>query len=306
MKNRCVRSHRLLLPCLVIAAVLVTAAGQAAAGAQALFMWQVKSPTATVSLVGSIHVGKPDFFPLAKPFETAFAAAPVLAVEVDMGDPANIQKSATLVLQKGLLPGDTTLEDRLSPELWQRLEEYAAQRRMNLALYSKLKPGLVAMILILEEYEKQGFDPELGIDKHFLDAAREQGKEIRQLETVETQLDLFFSIDDQLDDILLAEFLDQLHDINALTEEMVGLWKSGDVEGLDEFLQDQMGKDPAMADFYRTLLDDRNVKMADKVGEWLEADADIYVVVGAGHFSGKMGILSLLEEQGYEVRQIKH
>jgi len=297
---------RRFLLSLVIAAVLVTAAGRAVAGAKPIFMWQVKSETATVSLVGSIHVGKPDFFPLADPFETAFAAAPVLAVEVDMADPANLQKSAALMMQKGMLPGEKTLEDCLSPELWKRMEDYAAEKDMNLALYSKLKPGLVAMIMVLEEYKKQGFDPELGIDMHFLDAAREHGKEIRELETIEAQLDLFFSIDDKLDDILMAEILDQMDDVVAMTEEMVELWKTGDVEGLDKFLQDQMGEDPAMAEFYHALLDDRNVKMVDKIDEWLKADTDIYVVVGAGHFSGQMGILSLLEDKGYKVQQMRH
>jgi uncharacterized protein YbaP (TraB family) len=267
-------------------------------------MWQVRSETATVSLVGSIHVGKPEFFPLAEPFEKAFAAAPVLAVEVDMSDPVNLQKSAVLVMQKGILPGDTTLEDRLSPELWQRMEKYAAESGMPLAMYAKFTPGIVAMMMVLEEYKKVGFDPELGIDKHFLDAAREQEKEIRELETIEAQLDLFFSIDDELDDILVEEFLDQMSEITAITEEMVALWKSGNVEGLDDFLQDQMGEDPAMADFYRTLLDDRNVKMADKIDEWLKADTDVFVVVGAGHFAGKMGILSLLEDKGHAVTQM--
>ena len=38
----------------------------------------------------------------------------------------------------------------------------------------------------------------------------------------------------------------------------------------------------------------------------LKADTDIYVVVGAGHFSGKMGIISLLEGKGYKVRQMRH
>jgi len=290
----------------ILAVAFLAAACVAVADEKPLFMWQVQSETATVSLVGSIHVGKPDFFPLAEPFEKAFADAPVLAVEVDMTDPVNLQKSAVLVMQKGMLPGDTTLEDRLSPELWQRLKEYADERNLNLAMYSKLSPGIVAMMMVLEEYQKQGFDPELGIDKHFLDAAREQDKEIRELETVEAQLDLFFSIDDQLDDVLVAEILDQMSEITAITEEMVGLWRSGDVEGLDEFLQDQMGEDPAMADFYRTLLDDRNVEMADKIDEWLKADTDVYVVVGAGHFAGKMGILSLLEGKGHKIQQIRH
>ncbi len=289
-----------------LAATILVAAGPLQAGENPIFMWQVKSETATVSLVGSIHVGKPDFFPLAEPFETAFAAAHVLAVEVDMTNPANIQKSGLLIMQKGMLSGETTLEDCLSPELWKRMEEFAAENNMNLGMYSKLKPGLVAMIMVLEEYKKQGFDPELGIDKHFLDAATEQGKEIRELETIEAQLDLFFSIDDQLDDILMAEFLDQMDDIVAMTDEMVALWKAGDADGLDKFLQDQMGEDPAMAEFYHALLDDRNVGMADKIDEWLKADTDIYVVVGAGHFSGKMGIISLLEGKGYKVEQMRH
>jgi uncharacterized protein YbaP (TraB family) len=289
-----------------LAATILVAAGPLQAGDNPLFMWQVKSETATVSLVGSIHVGKPDFFPLAEPFETAFTDAPVLAVEVDMTDPTNLQKSGVLIMQKGMLPGGTTLEDRLSPEIWKRMQKYAAESDMNLGMYSKFKPGLVAMIMVLEEYKKQGFDPELGIDMHFLEAAKEQGKEIRELESIEAQLDLFFSIDDQLDDILIAEFLDQMDEIVAMTDEMVRLWKSGDADGLDKFLQDQMGEDPAMAEFYRKLLDDRNVGMADKIDEWLKADTDIYVVVGAGHFSGKMGILRLLEGKGYKFRQMRH
>ncbi len=299
------RLNRLFL-FIFLAVIFLVTAGSGQAGEKPIFMWQVKSETATVSLVGSIHVGKPDFFPLAEPFETAFAAAHVLAVEVDMTNPANIQKSGLLIMQKGMLSGETTLEDCLSPELWKRMEEFAAENNMNLGMYSKLKPGLVAMIMVLEEYKKQGFDPELGIDKHFLDAATEQGKEIRELETIEAQLDLFFSIDDQLDDILMAEFLDQMDDIVAMTDEMVALWKAGDADGLDKFLQDQMGEDPAMAEFYHALLDDRNVGMADKIDEWLKADTDIYVVVGAGHFSGKMGIISLLEGKGYKVEQMRH
>lgn len=306
MINRAAFVARRFLLGLLAVAFLAAAAGPVLAGDQPLFMWQVKSESATVSLVGSIHVGQKDFFPLAEPFETAFAAAPVLAVEVDMVDPANLQKSAVLVMQKGMLPGETTLQDRLAPELWVRMQQYAAESNLNLAMYSKFKPGLVAMVMVLEEYKKQGYDPELGIDKHFLDAAHEQAKEIRELETIEAQMDLFFSIDDQLDDILIAEFLDQLEDIVAVTDEMVGLWKAGDAEGLDKFLQDQIGEDPQMATFYRTLLDDRNVKMAEKIDAWLQADTDVFVVVGAGHFSGSMGIVSLLEGKGHTVTQMRN
>lgn len=298
MINR--RWNLLLLVALV---VLLTGCAQKA-DEDVLFAWEVKSESATVTMVGSIHVGQPEFFPLAEPIETAFTGAPVLAVEVDMTDPAVLQKSGMLMMQKGMLPEGTTLEDRLEPELWSRLQEYAAANEVNLAMFQMMKPGIVAMVLVMQEYQKQGFDPELGIDKHFLDAARETGKEIRSLETIEDQLDLFFNIDDQLDDLLVAEFLDQMADVGVIIEQMVGLWQAGDVAGLDKFLQEQMGEDPAMVDLYRKLLDDRNVAMAEKIDGMLMGDTDVFVVVGAGHFSGEMGILKLLEGMDHKVVQM--
>ena len=298
------RTKRLYLLFLLVV-VLATAGCAQKADEDLLFGWRVKSETATVTMVGSIHVGKEEFFPLAEPLETAFAAAPVLAVEVDMADPEVMRKSGVLMMQHGMLPQGTTLQDRLEPEVWERLEEYAAANEINLAMYQMMKPGIAAMVMVLREYEKQGYDPELGIDKHFLDAAGEAGKEIRSLETIEDQLDLFFNIDDDLDDILVAEFLDQMAEVGPMIEKMVALWSAGDVEGLDGFLQDQVGDDPAMVDLYRRLLDDRNVAMAEKIDAMLQGDNDVFVVVGAGHFAGKMGILSLLEDMGHEVEQMR-
>lgn len=283
---------------------LVVVAQTATAGDR-LFMWQAQSGTATVSMVGSIHVGQADFFPLAAPFEEAFAAAPVLAVEVDMTDPAIIQESAVLMMQKGMLPGSETLKTRLEPEVYARLDAYAKANDISLAMYQKFKPGIVAMVLVMDAYQKQGFDPELGIDKHFLDAAKAAGKAVRPLETVADQLDLFLDIDDALDDILVSEFLDQTVDIKAETDKMVNYWRNGDAAGLDDFLQSQIGDTAEMEAFYRKLLDDRNVAMADSVAVWLDQDTDVFMVVGAGHFAGRQGIISLLEDKGLEVSQVK-
>jgi uncharacterized protein YbaP (TraB family) len=291
---------------LVVTVLLLVAFAQSALAGDKLYMWQVKSETANITLVGSIHVGQPDFFPLADPYEEAFTAASVLAVEVDMTDPAVIQQSAMLMMQKGMLPGDETLQTRLEPELYARLEAYAKEKGVPLAMYMKLKPGIVAVVLSMEEYKAQGFDPELGIDKHFLDAAKAADKEVRALETVEDQLDIFFGIDDTLDDILISETLDQMSDVGAIIDEMVGYWKSGDADGMGTFMESQMGEGPEMEALYRKLLDDRNVGMTATITEWLGQDQDVFVVVGAAHFSGKQGIVSLLEAEGWEVSQVSH
>ena len=288
----------------VIVAALTALAAPAARAADKLYMWQVSSETATVTMVGSIHVGQPDFFPLAEPFEKAFAAAPVLAVEVDMTDPAVMQESMQLMMEKGMLTGDETLQTRLNPDVYERLEAYATKQGLPLAMFQKYKPGIVAMMVVMNEYTAQGFDPELGIDKHFLDTAKADGKEIVQMENVADQLDLLFEVDDKLDDVLFAEFLDQMEDVASTINEMVGYWKTGDADGMDRFLTEQVGDDPDMARFYRGLMDDRNVAMADQIAGWLEGDQDVFCVVGAGHFAGKMGIVALLEAKGLEVTQV--
>lgn len=284
--------------------LLLVAVARTATAGEKLYMWQAKSPTATVTMVGSIHVGQADFFPLTAAYEQAFAAAPVLAVEVDMTDPAVLQKSGTLMLERGMLPGDETLETRLEPEVYNRLLLHAEKNGTPLIMFNKLKPGIVALVLVMEEYKKQGFDPELGIDKHFLDAAKAANKEVRSLETVEDQLQIFFDIDDTLDDLMMTEFLDQMVDVKAMTEEMIGYWQAGDADGLDRFLQSQMGEGPEMEAFYRKLLDDRNVGMAASIEAFLAGDQDVFVVVGAGHFAGEKGIVALLRGKGLEVGQV--
>ncbi len=263
----------------------------------------VEGPHATIAMTGSIHVGKPDFFPLAAPLEQAFRDADALAVEVDVEDPANQQAAAAIIFQKGMLPGDETLESRLGGRVWTRVQAYADSAGVPLALYNKVKPGIVAMILVMNEYQRQGYDPNLGVDKHFLDAARADGKPIRQLETIESQMELFLQVDDKLDDVLVGEMLDQMADLKQETDRMIALWHAGDADGLERFMADEVGDDPEMQAFYRKLLDDRNVAMADSLDTWLHGDKDVFVVVGAGHFGGEHGLVKLLQDKGWDVKQ---
>ncbi len=288
----------------VLTALLLVLVTQAGLADDKLYMWQATSETATITLVGSVHVGRAEFFPLADPIEEAFASAPVLAVEVDMTDPAVLQASGVLMMQKGMLPDRQTLQSRLAPEVYEKLVAYAEEIGMSLGMYERFKPGIVAVVLTMAGYKRQGYDPELGIDKHFLDAAKAAGKEVRSLETVEDQLDIFLSIDDNLDDLMITELLDQMDDLEEVMNEMIGYWQTGDADGMDRFLQSQMGESPEMEALYRKLLDDRNVGMVETINTWLEGDTDVFVAVGAGHFSGQQGIVSLLKASGREVVQI--
>lgn len=292
------RSVRRLVPALAALALLAPPARGAP-----LFLWEAAGPRAKVVMAGSIHVGREDFFPLPAPFESAFAAAPVLAVELDAASPANQARIVELTAARGMLPGGLTVRDRLEPANWARLERAAAEVGLPLAAVERMQPGLVAMVLVMQAYAQQGLDAGLGIDKHFLDAARAQGKPVRELETIDAQMQLFLDIDDELDDLLVAGMLEDMGRLREVTDAMIGAWLAGDVAALDALLQEQAGDDARLVAWYRRLLDDRNAAMADSVDAWLRADRDVFMVVGAGHFTGEGGVVKRLEQRGWSVTQ---
>ena len=76
---------------MLILVLLLAVSAPACSGDQPLLLWKIKGENCTLHLTGSIHVGKPDFFPLAEPIEQAFQEADALAVEVNIKDPAVLQ-----------------------------------------------------------------------------------------------------------------------------------------------------------------------------------------------------------------------
>ena len=77
LKPICVRAVR-ILTCLIAVAVAVPALAQnvppPSVKAKKLLMWKATSPTATVYLLGSIHVGDASMYPMPAVVETALPA----------------------------------------------------------------------------------------------------------------------------------------------------------------------------------------------------------------------------------------
>ena len=93
---------------LVLLALVGAAQAQQAAPARPkprrFLMWKAASPTATVYLVGSIHLGDSSMYPLPKEVGSAFVAAKVLAVEINITN-ADKAKMIALIQKYGLYTG---------------------------------------------------------------------------------------------------------------------------------------------------------------------------------------------------------
>jgi uncharacterized protein YbaP (TraB family) len=280
----------------------MVAAAAPAGSPQPLFMWTVRADSATVHLLGSVHVGAPDFYPLDVTIEEAFAASDGLAVEIDLTDPATVQRSAQLFLQRAMYPADESLADHVAPETYQALEKYAKTRPVPLMVVSRMRPAAVAVFLALEEMKRLGYDPQLGVDVHFLNRAR-RSCEVRALETVEQQIDAIFGGAAEVEELLLQEVLTQTAVLDSAMAATVTAWQRGDADQMATLIEQQMLDDARLRGFHERILSQRNARMFGALEEFLAGDETWFVVVGAAHLVGSDGLIARLTEAGYPVVQ---
>ena len=109
-------------------------------------LWSVQSETNTIYLLGSLHVLKPDAYPLATAIENAYAASQKIVFETDlaaMADPAVQMK----MLTAGLYPEGQSLFQNLSADTRQMLEKKIAELGLPAESFARFKPWFMAVTL---------------------------------------------------------------------------------------------------------------------------------------------------------------
>lgn len=295
---------RAVLPCLLAAAWCfgpLLHAGEDAA--EKCFLWKATSNGNTVYLLGSIHVGNKDFYPMAKEIDDAFAQAKHLAVEID---PDKDQaKLAAQMQAKMQYEGEDTLATKLSADALAKVKKYCEDNHLPFDALKKVRPWALAIQVTMLETQRAGLDPALGIDRHFLDRARkDEGKTIKELESAEFQLDLLAGFPDDLQEKFLIQTLEETANIKKDLGDTVAAWKRGDPDGVEALLTKVLKKHPELKPVMAKLNDDRNVEMVKKVEEYLKSGEVHFVVVGSLHLVGEKGVVHLLKDKGYAVEQV--
>lgn len=279
---------------------LLLLAGSALAAPAGLFLWEAERGSQKVALLGSIHLGRAEFYPLPAPIEAAYRRAGTIAVEADIGDPAALVPLLPMLM----LPAGETLETKLAAPQRRRLDAALARTGLAAPAALRMKPWFLAMTLSAMEMQKLGFDPQYGIDLHYLGRARKDGKQVVELESVRGQFELLDGLgaDEQL------AFLDTTADsiangqMKSELDAMVAAWRSGDAVTLRRQVDDGLGDGPAMRRVAVALFDARNRAMAERIAA-LAGPVPPLVIVGAGHLAGPGSIVELLKSRGFRVTQ---
>jgi uncharacterized protein YbaP (TraB family) len=163
------------------------------------------------------------------------------------------------------------------------------------------KPWALALTLQALEWQKAGFNADLGIDTHFYDMAKAAGKSTKGLETLEFQISRFDEMSMDLQERLLAETLKELETTQASFVKLADAWKSGDVGAVETIVLDDLKSEPAM---YRRLLVERNQAWLPQIEALFSRPQPAFVVVGAAHLIGPDGLLQILRARGYKIDQL--
>jgi uncharacterized protein YbaP (TraB family) len=282
---------------LVIGASLLWAVGAQADGLNTF--WEIAGKHNTVWLFGSVHVLHASDTSLPQVATDAYGQAEKVVEELVL-DEVLADLSGSLGQKLQFLPEGQTLAGVLGPQLYAKLQEEARRLGIDLDFMTRMQPWFVAQQIENLRMLRAGFNPLNGVDMQIAVRARQDGKPIIGLETVDDQLGIFagLSLDEQRE--FLRATLEE-PDSEAQLRELMTAWRNGDLKTLQEALRKGAEESPVL---FRKLTVDRNLRWMPQIEKMLQDKGNDYLVVtGALHMVGRDGLVEMLRRKGYKVVQ---
>lgn len=262
-------------------------------------VWHVSKDGQHFYLAGTVHLLSKSDYPLPAAYDTAFNASSQLLFETDLNaltSPAGLTK----MMQQNTYTDGKTLEQVLSPEVYQQLKAYATERNMPISAISRFKPGFAAMMLASVEMQRLGA-AETGVDMHYMQLGQQQSKSIAGLETMDEHLAVLDGMNQLDPDLTIRSTLDDMHKVESQLADMKQAWRSGDTAKLEQLFIGDLKQIPQL---YDILLVKRNHAWMPQLQALRSDEHTTMVMVGALHLAGDDGLLKLLQQQGYALNQL--
>ncbi|HTD51052.1 MAG TPA: TraB/GumN family protein, partial [Acidimicrobiia bacterium] len=266
-------------------------------------LYEIKTGAATVYLFGTLHVGKPEFYPLGRETNRALTEAQKLYLEVNLTDPT----IGRTINEVAIYPDGESLERTLPPALMARVDAALERYKLPRASAVRMKPWMLGQTLLLLEATRRGYDPAYATEMYLLAFASGQRKDVLGLETLAEQFALFDGMPAVEQQRFLEEILTELGEARMATQldALVDAWAHADARGLEIELMREKAEATAFArDVLPRVIDERNRTMAEKIVGLARGGTTTFVAVGALHLVGPDGIVEILRRRGFAVRQL--
>jgi len=263
-------------------------------------LWEVSGAKNSVYLLGSIHLLRPQDYPLPSALDTAYNDAEILIMEVDMDD-LNPLATQAAFRTYGVLQDDRTLRDLMGIDLYEQAVAAADAIDIPLEMLHKTEPWYAAMTVEMMMLDRIGFNPTLGIEMYMLSKAQDDGKRIDGFETVEEQLQFLDGMSIEAQREMLISTLTESAKLGEMMDELIDAWRHGDLDFLETGMLEELAQ---QEELNKALVTDRNERWATRIAALLDDDDDYLIIVGALHLVGDKGVPNLLRQQGIGIYQL--
>lgn len=273
-------------------------------------LWKVSDDDNEVYLLGSFHLLKPDDYPLSSDANRAFADAESLVFELPP-DEMNSPQLGLQMMQAALRSDGTRLDSELPPATAVKLKAWLAAggagvqaTGLGSGRVQMFEPWFVGLMVSLTEMMKQGLDPQLGLEQHFISAAEIAGKPMSGFETGAEQIAFLDGMGKQEQLQFLDEALTEAQEGKEQLMALHAAWRNGDAATIwDEMAVDMQARYPQL---YQRINVERNDAWVPKIEALLAEPGsdDVLVIVGALHLLGGDGVVEKLRGRGLEVERI--
>lgn len=279
---------------LAIVTLITAIGGFAQQPKEKSLLWKIdgKGLSTPSYLYGTFHMLCPTDFNMNDTLKKLVANSKQMYLEIDIDDPSLNSK-----MMKGIMMKDgKTLKDLLSVKDYDSVAKlFEATTKIPLKMVETYKPAMLMSILYPSLL---GCTP-IAFEKEFEKLAKAATIEVKGLETIEDQMNVFETIPYQVQAKMLKQTLFDKQEGKEDMDEIVQLYKKQDIRKM----QKAISGDTDLGSYEKTMLDKRNEKWIPII-EREVALMPTFIAVGAGHLAGKKGVIYLLRKQGYTVTPI--
>lgn len=264
-------------------------------------LYQAQKGELSVYVVGSIHAGKGNFYPLSPTIEQAFSKADALYLEID---PAQMQPQLMMqAMQKhALLDTPIPLKRRMSAANYQLFLKAIEKHKLPAHQLMFMRNWNIIVQLTVATIHEMGLNKEFGVDQHFAQKAAKAGKPVYGLETVEEQFAAISLMDEIDSKVLYENFFKEMGKAQQWLVDVEQAWRSGNSQKLSQLYQEYDERQD-QAELMQVLLDKRNKNWQQAILK-LSPKQTYMLVVGDMHVHGEGNILKLLKEVGFSVTRL--
>lgn len=265
-------------------------------------------------LMGTIHVGDSRTAFLPDEVYDALDQCNALAVEANIMDMEEEiladPELATKYTEAYMNRFHSTTKNQLDIDVYNKaVKLLKAGSRYNSNM-EYMKPFVWAST-IESFYLTQGhLSAEKGMDMRLLELAKEQDKEIIEVESVLSQLEMFSNFSTELQVLLLEEALNSnMAEYCNEAEALYELWCAGDEAELRKALKSDISDLPdeeraLYQEYLDAMIIQRNENMLNKAIFYMKCGDTVFYAVGLAHLLQENGLVDTLREAGYTVEQV--